>query len=1221
MLSFLPQGTTVTDAEVDALLKELEKPLPRTTRRSYTPSNRLSHEPVPLPAMPSKGAPTQVERAKYDPQSRNLVSEAAKAIGVEVKPRGPAPRMKLNSRPLQEIMAERRDRMARTENDRRNDELFSSLGLSNKTISAEEADAFLRDGTIPNLKTDGKEPASLPSPEPETIAKADLAKCNEATDLSQVGTEAPSGLLPEDKDKASLNEGSEDNCDGQPQIADECAEEMPEKNQGEKEPDKISEPEKSRMEQTNTKATTVKHVNYSGSEQPNKQAEYEEMAKREEPNSEDVVSGDLDKDVTSCANSSANQEDNHAESSSTTSEPADISRNDNEKTRDATPADALVEPAGPEPESNVFVPDVSVGSETDYKNSGGDIITDNVILSGNTLEDPNTDVQDLGSQDDASHEGMETTKNKISPEESKRTEILDTQDTGLTEPASQVESSDVVKSHPFRHNVEGTEDDVAFEPSMAEPVSISTNHDILEINEEPNADDIGNLQTGAETCAFGKEATGLSTNALESTEDQVGRNDRETADIDKLEVQKQDAPSMNDKNASSGIHDVRPEGKGVEEPTDDRVLAFKRKDTSPDVPPFSTSSCKPAENGRLAEQPDAIAEELELEGNKARVPVNQVGSDKQEVTETNFPPLIIAQSVQDSPSPSNAVMEPELPGTAPHKDDQDLICENSHRSLEGGNNDAIMEETTAHADILNREDTVTKDTSDQKNSTASDAYASSVQRDEKLLRETDEACIGPDSIPHAGPSLSKDGPAEQTIKEPTADLASIAKDLEDADTSLTDAATKEAYVNEEKDTPIVVKIENAEPTHLLKATHDVSDQVQNDSEGETESTGDTDSDRVGNALQSSALVSSIDEASPVEAVQVPINREAPVPADTSLSVNGQSHSDESIIQETAISTDLATPKVSEADISAPVQGLDELSGENMGDVTTIVHTADRDAEKLESQTLAATNSESVSVQVADTNTLVERQTVPTSLPEDPSLNVKDPELLHSLDRKIKSEVGSQCTVDEQETPSLKELPENSGAESLSPLSMNTGLEREAAKDPCDSGSVCSKESAPSSREPWTGGAEIYETTDTPTRFSQIDESPQGTIASSASNKDPNTDLHATNVLEGPTKTEQLSEPPSAEQEKVTSPQDEAEPLADKLLDSPNLARAPMSTTSANVSGRRIVTAMPPMEPRPNDTRSMNSTRAVSQPTKPAGHRRTISDILREADAILQASKK
>ena len=35
VLSFLPQGTTVTDAEVDALLKELEKPLPRTTKRSY----------------------------------------------------------------------------------------------------------------------------------------------------------------------------------------------------------------------------------------------------------------------------------------------------------------------------------------------------------------------------------------------------------------------------------------------------------------------------------------------------------------------------------------------------------------------------------------------------------------------------------------------------------------------------------------------------------------------------------------------------------------------------------------------------------------------------------------------------------------------------------------------------------------------------------------------------------------------------------------------------------------------------------------------------------------------------------------------------------------------------------------------------------------------------------------------------------------------------------
>lgn len=155
MLSFLPQGTTVTDAEVDALLKELEKPLPRTTKRSYFPSNLARNGPLPLPTMPKDRPQAPGEPTKYDPDamlSRNLVSEAAKAIGVSPTPRKFAPRMRLNKLSTEEIMKERRARLEKTENDRKNDELFDTLGLSNIKISDEEAEAFLTKGIIPSIQ-------------------------------------------------------------------------------------------------------------------------------------------------------------------------------------------------------------------------------------------------------------------------------------------------------------------------------------------------------------------------------------------------------------------------------------------------------------------------------------------------------------------------------------------------------------------------------------------------------------------------------------------------------------------------------------------------------------------------------------------------------------------------------------------------------------------------------------------------------------------------------------------------------------------------------------------------------------------------------------------------------------------------------------------------------------------------------------------------------------
>ena len=153
ILSFLPQETTITDTEVDALLRELEKPLPRTARRTYTPSSRAKTDgPKPLPILPKDRPQAPGQPAKYDPDAmltKNLVSEAARAIGVTPTPRKFAPRMRLNKRPIEQIMSERRVRTEQTENTRKNDELFNTLGLSDMKISEEEADAFLNDGVIP----------------------------------------------------------------------------------------------------------------------------------------------------------------------------------------------------------------------------------------------------------------------------------------------------------------------------------------------------------------------------------------------------------------------------------------------------------------------------------------------------------------------------------------------------------------------------------------------------------------------------------------------------------------------------------------------------------------------------------------------------------------------------------------------------------------------------------------------------------------------------------------------------------------------------------------------------------------------------------------------------------------------------------------------------------------------------------------------------------------
>ncbi|WFC99095.1 hypothetical protein MYAM1_001833 [Malassezia yamatoensis] len=186
MLSeLLPPSSKVSDAEVDALLKELEKPLQRTPRRVFTPTARSSSNTEPKSL--KNQAPSQ--HARYNPEQRNLVQEAARAIGVDPTPRGPAPRVKLNNRPLQEILAERRSRQARTESVRKNDELFTSLGLNDTAIKDEDVEALLGESksTLPttNASSSSSKQSQQPAPKAEPTKRAPSA-INSATEADDM---------------------------------------------------------------------------------------------------------------------------------------------------------------------------------------------------------------------------------------------------------------------------------------------------------------------------------------------------------------------------------------------------------------------------------------------------------------------------------------------------------------------------------------------------------------------------------------------------------------------------------------------------------------------------------------------------------------------------------------------------------------------------------------------------------------------------------------------------------------------------------------------------------------------------------------------------------------------------------------------------------------------------------------------------------------------------
>lgn len=198
LFNLLPQGETVTDAQVDELLKELEKPLQRTPRRTYVPSNRT--EALPLANMGTRGGP--VPTARFNDE-RNLVEEAAKAIGVAPRPRGAAPRMRVKREPLHEILAKRRQRQSEIEYDTRNDELFASLGISNVKLSDEQVESFLSDGKIPILESgeSGAKPSAPTRDDPgasgppveSDVPRADTSGAGDNVDVAERQSEDAGG--------------------------------------------------------------------------------------------------------------------------------------------------------------------------------------------------------------------------------------------------------------------------------------------------------------------------------------------------------------------------------------------------------------------------------------------------------------------------------------------------------------------------------------------------------------------------------------------------------------------------------------------------------------------------------------------------------------------------------------------------------------------------------------------------------------------------------------------------------------------------------------------------------------------------------------------------------------------------------------------------------------------------------------------------------------------
>jgi len=1210
VLSFLPQGTTVTDAEVDALLKELEKPLPRTARRTYVPSNRLGNVPLPLPTMPTPGVPQASEHAKYDPQSRNLVSEAAKAIGVEVKPRGPPPRMKLNHRPLHEIMAERRERMARTENDRRNDELFSSLGLSDKTISVEEADAFLRAGTIPDLKASHQGNSIVPSSQPQSLLKDISTESGEDVSVSQPSQEAPNVPLLDAKNKSISKEVLYNEVDKTSQHDDEYTGDILANNQDAEEQVEITEPTEPYEDEKSATKLAEEEVDQSQPEQSTRQAEGQEMTQLDEPVSENDASEAHDKNAPTSEGPSVNHEGSQSERAS-----AELSQKDEEDNSMAITG-APTEAADTEPVSNESTDDISGGVITIPKDPD-DHTTDGITSSESILENQSIDGKDLGVvNDDAQKEVDDAETESVMPI---------TQDTNPTDPVNDIKSSDATRSCSPKYEFE-EKDDAASELSVTESVS-KINQGILGAKDESPAGAHGEPNTNEETFTSDMETGNIPATTLERHEDQDDENDPETADVLEPKEQNLNTPSAhaNQTNASCDLQDVKPEDKNLGEPNDDRVLASNHENTTLVSLPPSSSQCEPADNGPISTNHDVLCEEFETEDKDVRFPVDHADTNIQETEEKSAVSQKETQPDQISGLRSSAIMKQDSQESALLTGAQDTLSEKANEPREGGNAVANLEEQShAHANVDGQETTPANTAHDQEDVPAGEDRDLPTQNDVKPLQETEGMPISPCSIPQMESGHSQEDIAEPPLEKGTEYQASAMEDTKSNDPGLDDVQTTEASEGKEDDTTALGKTEDvSQPTNSLPSAHDkenISHKVQDEAQDMIEEAGYGSPEK---SILPPAQVSNIAEETSGGIERPRDHVDTSNPADSVLSVNGQNPDEEVSLEKPLLAANPETTEISDTRTSATEeQKSNEVSHDDTGDDTIVIHpTVDHDAE-LGSQTFAAAGSGSAAAEVADKSTLEHPN--PSSLPESSPSDVQDQELPHSSDRTNKPDVGAQNTVDVHKMAGLPGHSENSQAISNTTMSLDTDLAQNATMDPSDSRSVYSnEESAPSSREPWTEGAGRHgtEATDASTR-QPVDESLSTVSESSMPKQDSNKDLDKPEIPEDQTKKTLLPEIPSTSQEDMDALQDAVEPLpmSNEVRDplEPK-ATAPSSLTHA--LGRRVVTAVPAAESRPEDSKVASSARTVSQPVKSPGHRRTISDILREADEIIQASKE
>lgn len=1107
MLSFLPQGTTVTDAEVDALLKELEKPLPRTSRRSYVPSNQLTKDPLPLPTMPSRGAPAPGERAKYDPGSRNLVSEAAKAIGVELKPRPPALRMKLNHRPLHEIMAERRERMARTENDRKNDELFETLGLSDKAISAEAAEAFLRDGTMPDLKPVVKEPEN-DSPSPYALTKSG----NEA-DTADVPRDMDDGPPVEEKDNASLlnNPGSEK--DTEPQQEDPIDNIVAEKQSQDTHDNENVEGVESNDVQEETSQPVI--------EQTESHADDEALDDEGDHVPTKMESEDPGKPSANLEAAVEEKSEQPGTMSVDNELPETLKKENESHGIEETPSSP-----GPELLSETSVTDVTSP-------------TDNAIDKQSVDGEDAEPLQEQPSKDESPDEADNL------PQVSEPPENLSSQDAETTE-ALDGELSE--KCLP--EGSEETESGAAADTSHRDPVSKSMDQELLqEINSPEAPKEMG---ANAETHDTDKETID---HLPEPREPHDNQDDEKELDVTESRNVEEQEPNLH---TSLPVEEDAQESQTLEELCTDPASQSVDGEAEPTDPPAETLLHETTDQ-YVTSQDQEMAQDNETNEDGEHLYADQTGTDTRDIEDVTLAPH------EDTCADDNAFAKPELdqdqePSETSQPED---VPDPTNGKSENPTDDGI--DTTGGVSS-------THVGTDEPQDGSVDPVDKGAQEEESTAHRSDETSTVPD------PTLQTEGSKlEHELEESVDEPVPMTKDMEDSE--LVKNASAQPSVDEAKDVSVSL------PTSLRRDDTEDSPSLASNAKEEVEKAGSDNS--------------AIPEMDPSHSSDLPFLADGEPPAE--LDGPKENLSDDVLHEKDPnLSEEAPVPAAS----SDPVSAMPQTCHDEFTDVTTVIHPVEGDIDEMKGQTLTDPSSEPAAA------TFLQNQPDHPNLVDSPDSNDQGADVdtsLRSSDEPL--EAGAQSSIHEQ--ASSANTPNNISASKIPPtMLLNTSFARDAMMDPSDSGSVYSNdESAPSSREPKSEGTDPSRVEAASSSLVPMDEMEPATAAPVESNQSCDGDLDEPDDAKGSSKPAPLAEGPASVEEQSRA----------GLEDASNTNEAgPLS--SGQAPSRRIVTAMPPVEPRPMNAKASAAARAVSQPAKPPGHRRTLSDILREADEIIQGSK-